>query len=106
MNSSFEQKVLDVIKLIPRGRVASYGQVAAMCGSPRAARTVGWLLRHSQHDIPWHRVIASDGRISIANINIPASQQAAMLEQEGIEILEKKGHLWVDKKNFWDGTNS
>ncbi len=106
MNSSFEQKVLGVIKLIPSGRVASYGQIAAMCRSPRAARTVGWILRHSQQELPWHRVVASDGRISISNINIPASQQAAMLEQEGIEILEKKGHLWVDKKNFWDGTNS
>lgn len=103
MRDSFPQRVIATIRKVPRGKVVSYGQIAALCGSPRAARTVGWILRNSQQDLPWHRVIASDGRISIANINIPASQQAAMLEGEGIAIFEKKGHLWVNKEDFWDG---
>lgn len=103
MNRSFEQKVIEVVQSVPKGKVASYGQIAALCGSPRAARTVGWILRRAEQTLPWHRVIASNGRISIANIHIPASQQAAMLEQENVAIFEKKGQLWVNKEDFWDG---
>lgn len=99
---SFESRVKELINQVPYGQVASYGQIAAMAGSPRAARTVGWILRSNSDQLPWHRIISSSGRVTIANINIPASQQAAMLREEGVAIVEKKGHFWLKEKGrFW-----
>jgi methylated-DNA-protein-cysteine methyltransferase-like protein len=57
-----------VVRDIPRGRVATYGQVAAMVGVPRGARAVGWALRAlskaAARSVPWHRVVGAGGRIS------------------------------------------
>lgn len=101
---TFEAKARELIKRVPFGRVASYGQIAGMAGSPRAARAVGWIFRRNVIQLPWHRIINSSGRISIINIDVPASQQAAMLEEEGIAIIKKNGQLWIkDKELFWHG---
>jgi len=62
---SFKEQVIKKIKLIPTGKVATYGQVAALAGSPRAALMVGRILRYSSdvEQLPWQRVINSKGRI-------------------------------------------
>ena len=60
----FSAKVLAVVRRIPRGRVATYGDVAALAGRPRAARAVGNVMRGSgQKGVPCHRVIGADGRL-------------------------------------------
>ena len=60
----FRPRVLSVVRRIPVGRVASYGEVAALAGSPRAARAVGNIMRDCrQPDVPCHRVIAAGGRL-------------------------------------------
>jgi O-6-methylguanine DNA methyltransferase len=60
----FRAKVLSVVRRIPPGRVASYGDVAALAGSPRAARAVGNIMRECRRpDVPCHRVIAAGGRL-------------------------------------------
>jgi methylated-DNA-protein-cysteine methyltransferase-like protein len=66
-SSSFSQRVKDVIKKIPRGKIATYGQSAACAGNPRAARQVVWTLNSSSRKdkLPWHRVINSKGQISL-----------------------------------------
>ena len=65
--SSFSQRIKDIIKKIPRGKVATYGQIATMAGNPRAARQVVRILHSSSRKdrLPWHRVINSKGRISL-----------------------------------------
>jgi methylated-DNA-protein-cysteine methyltransferase-like protein len=66
-DTSFTRAVKDLIRLIPPGRVATYGQIAALAGRERAARGVAWIL-HSSSDaagLPWHRVIGGRGTISL-----------------------------------------
>ena len=100
MVASFFELVYEVVRHIPPGKVATYGQVARLLGNPRAARTVGWAL-HSLpegHDVPWHRVINAQGRISLPGEG--GELQRALLESEGVEF----GEGWVDLRRFgWGG---
>jgi methylated-DNA-protein-cysteine methyltransferase-like protein len=83
---SFYDRVYRMVERIPRGRVTTYGHIAALCGKPRAARTVGWAL-HALPDesrVPWHRVINARGGISIAKVGLPPQLQRALLEREGV----------------------
>ncbi len=105
MNPSFFDRVYAVVRQIPRGKVASYGQIAALLGYPQAARTVGWALnalRGSEvADVPWQRVINSAGRISISRADLSADLQRALLEEEGV-AFDARGY--VDWRRFgWEG---
>lgn len=107
MSASFFPRVYGIVARIPRGKVASYGQIAAMLGNPRGGRAVGWALHvmtpaQYQH-IPWHRVINSRGMISTTCREHPASLQAALLKAEGIAVTARRdGTCWVDlKKYLW-----
>jgi methylated-DNA-protein-cysteine methyltransferase-like protein len=78
-----------VIRRIPRGWVATYGQVAAMAGLPRRARLVGQVLQHlgPATDIPWHRVVNAKGEVSYAlSRNGGDALQQRLLEKEGVEF--------------------
>ena len=90
-SEGFFEKVWRIVEKIPRGKVATYGQIAYMLGNPRAARTVGWAL-HSMpkdRDIPWQRVINSRGRISTDCGEHDPGVQRMLLESEGIQFDEK-----------------
>ena len=82
---SFQSRAIKAIKSVPRGKVATYGLIAAAAGSPRAARQVVRILHSSsdKHKLPWHRVINREGKISL-----PPGRgyelQKALLEDEGI----------------------
>ena len=82
------QPVYRAIRRIPRGRVATYGQIAALAGTPRAARQVGWALSAltEEDDVPWHRVINAQGQISPRGARESVDLQRALLESEGIEL--------------------
>lgn len=84
MNHSFFAQVYEIVGRIPEGKVASYGQIACMIGSPSNARIVGWAMRKCPSGLPWHRVIRSDG--SLANKEFHELQRV-MLESEGIPFL-------------------
>ncbi len=102
MNKTFGQKVTDAIRQIPKGRVATYGQIAALASSPRAAQSVGMILRHKAENLPWQRVINKEGRISIMNIEYPAEIQAELLRQEGVAVEARDGAYFIDlKKYLW-----
>src|SRR5258708_21494070 len=77
-----------VIASIPRGRVASYGEIAARAGLPRRARMVGRVLRESGDTVklPWHRVLRSDGRIAFAPGSRAFREQRARLIDEGVGV--------------------
>lgn len=83
----FTEKVVEVIRNIPEGRVMTYGQIARVAGSPRAARQVVRVL-HSmsrKYRLPWHRVINSKGRIALQD-DESYQVQLLSLESEGIEV--------------------
>jgi methylated-DNA-protein-cysteine methyltransferase-like protein len=86
----FARAVYALVRDIPRGRVATYGQVAAILGHPRAARAVGTALSHLPKPfnrlVPWQRVINSAGRISHRGDVLRPDLQRQLLEMEGIEF--------------------
>lgn len=82
---------MEVVRTIPRGKVVSYGQVAAALGKPRAARQVGWALHTLDGDnsVPWWRVINNEGYISIkGNMMSTPLAQKKFLESEDIEVTK------------------
>ena len=102
--TGFTDKVAAITKAIPKGRVASYGQIAALITDVRATRIVGWSLHglDKRRDIPWHRVLNSKGFISTTCIDHPANLQKTLLEKEGIKVIKKDKLWWVDlKKYLW-----
>ena len=87
---TFTQKVVLILKNIPHGKVTSYGTVAALAGSPKAARRVVQIL-HRTDDIPWHRVINSQGKIAIKDYD-GFQEQKMLLSMEGVES-DSKGKI-------------
>ncbi len=90
---NFKDKVYEAVGKVPKRKVVSYGQVAAFCGSPRAARQVGWMLRLLKHEkpsaktVPWWRVVNNKGVISIkGNLSSTKHLQKTLLEKEGIVV--------------------
>ena len=96
----FTDKAIECIRAIPTGRVATYGQIASMAGTPRGARQVARIL-HScskQEDLPWHRVVNREGRISLDSFQ-GGKEQRRRLEQEGVEFdltgrIDLERFLW------------
>ena len=98
---SFTQRVKQVIRKIPRGKVATYGQIAAYAGSPRAVRQVVWILNSSSRKdkLPWHRVINRQGKISLKP-NHGYEIQKMLLEKERVkfdknDMIDLERYLWT-----------
>jgi methylated-DNA-protein-cysteine methyltransferase-like protein len=100
---SWNEMVWDTVVLIPRGKVASYGQIAALLGHPRRARQVGYALHATPKglDIPWQRVINAKGEISFPEHSDHYHIQRALLEADGITFKPNGRIDW--KKYGWDG---
>lgn len=83
----FTEKVIQIIKDIPEGKVMTYGQVAKLAGNPRAARQVARILHtmSRKHHLPWHRVINAKGQIAMKDEG-KFNEQRLSLEAEGIEV--------------------
>jgi methylated-DNA-protein-cysteine methyltransferase-like protein len=96
---SFFERVYQVVRMVPFGQVATYGQVAAIVSHRGAARTVGWALHGLAEgsDVPWHRVINARGEISLG----PDSQQPVLLAREGI-VADEKGRIDL-QRHQWAG---
>jgi methylated-DNA-protein-cysteine methyltransferase-like protein len=83
----FHERVYEVVRRVPRGRLTTYGDVATVLGSPRVARQVGWALAAlgaDRPDVPWHRVINAKGRISHRGDTWRAEDQRLRLAAEGV----------------------
>jgi methylated-DNA-protein-cysteine methyltransferase-like protein len=94
----FTEQVVQIIKGIPEGYVMTYGQIAAVAGSPRGARQVVRILHamSAKYDLPWHRVVNAKGEIAIQQEEARYMQRL-YLENEGIEVDRKN---IVDLKSF------
>jgi methylated-DNA-protein-cysteine methyltransferase-like protein len=92
----FERDVERVVRLIPRGQVASYGRVAAWVGRPEAARAVGRVMARADGDLPWHRVVTANGRL------VPGHEveHARRLRSEGVRVAH--GHV-AESIPWWRG---
>ncbi|HIQ35365.1 MULTISPECIES: methylated-DNA--[protein]-cysteine S-methyltransferase [Acinetobacter] len=97
-SNELHRQILEVIALIPYGKVATYGQIAKLAGIPKHARLVGYVLKHldQESSIPWHRVINSQGKISVMRINEKGENiQQQLLADEEIYVLNNKINLKV-----------
>ncbi|MEZ3486148.1 MAG: MGMT family protein [Lachnospiraceae bacterium] len=86
------QKIYDVIRQIPEGKVASYGQIAALAGNRRWARVVGYALHAvpCNSDLPCHRVVTKDGGMSCAFGSGRCNRQTELLKAEGVEFTDDR----------------
>ncbi|HJA95462.1 MAG TPA: MGMT family protein [Firmicutes bacterium] len=86
---SLFERVYEYVKTVPRGKVVTYGQVAAAIGAPRCARQVGWALHVNPEPgvIPCHRVVNREGRLAPAFAFGGEAVQASLLEAEGVEVV-------------------
>lgn len=96
MASSLYEKIYEAAKQIPKGEVATYGQIARMVGMPKGARQVGYAMAalgrgDPRPEVPWHRVVNSKGESSIGG------EQITRLEAEGV-VFDEKGR--IDLKRF------
>ncbi len=92
------EKIYEVVKSIPKGKVATYGQVALLAGNPRWARVVGYALHQNPAPgiIPCHRVVNREGRVDTSFAFGGGETQREILEKEGI-VFEHDGHIDLSK---------
>jgi methylated-DNA-protein-cysteine methyltransferase related protein len=99
-DEQYRERVYELVRKIPRGRVMTYGQIALVLGEGYTARTVGYVMHGADDGVPWQRVINSQGKISTGRLSIPVNLQQSMLEQEGV-IFSEKGKCDLNKYQWW-----
>lgn len=101
-DQNFFEKVYDVARLIPDGRVTSYGAIATYLGAARSARMVGWAMNkaHSLDDIPAHRVVNRKGLLTGKHHFDGTNLMQQLLENEGIVVIENQ--IQDFEKVFWN----
>lgn len=99
----FTERVIEVLRRIPSGKVTTYGSIASLAGNARAARQVVRILHiySDREGLPWHRVINREGRISLERGN-GYEEQRELLEREGVEFdlrdrVDLKLYMWMPK---------
>lgn len=99
---NFFEEVYEVVKLIPKGRVTSYGAIAAYLGLKRGARMVGWAMNaaHTQPEVPAHRVVNRIGVLSGKHHFSGPDEMQRRLEEEGTSV--ENDQVTDFHKKFWD----
>lgn len=92
--SPFTKKVMQYIQQIPKGKVATYKQIAALAEKPHGSRGVAWILHScsTTYKLPWHRVLNAQGKISFDRKSYNFREQKKRLEKEGV-VLNQEGRL-------------
>ncbi len=102
VQSGFRDRVYAVVASIPKGRVMTYGQIAALCGSPRAARIVGGIAHHGDPDLPWQRVVKRDGSLAEGYPGGVEGHKQALLS-DGVVVeecrVDVRALLWRPEDN-------
>ena len=101
-SQNFFEKVYEVAKLIPFGRVTSYGAIARYLGAARSARMVGWAMNasHGNDDIPAHRVVNKQGLLTGKHHFDGTNLMQQLLENEGITVIDNQ--IQQLNQYFWD----
>lgn len=97
--SRFRDRVYDTVASIPTLHVMTYGQIAALCGSPRGARQVGGLAHHGPSELPWHRVVNRSGGLASGYYGGKVGHKKD-LEQEGF-VVSDDFKININKYIFW-----
>lgn len=97
-SSSTHERIYAAVRRIPRGRVATYGQIAHLAGLPGQPRLVGYALHalSSSTAVPWHRVVNARGMVSIRSDGIASLSQRLLLEGEGV-VFDGRGRLSLER---------
>jgi len=85
----YRERVFEIVRRIPSGRVMTYGQLAEILGEGYTARTVGFVMHSADQTVPWQRVINAQGACSTGRVIVPPDLQQRMLVSEGIVFNEK-----------------
>ncbi len=99
-DKNYRDRVYEIVRQIPRGRVMTYGQLAEMLGEGYTPRTVGYVMHGADtENVPWQRVINSQGACSTGKMTVPINLQQSLLESEGVVFNDKgkcdlKEYLW------------
>jgi methylated-DNA-protein-cysteine methyltransferase-like protein len=103
-NDGFFEKVYQLVKLIPHGKVTSYGAIAKYLGASGSARMVGWAMNASHtKDVPAHRVVNRNGLLTGKHHFQGTNLMQQLLESEGIIVVDNK--IQNFEKHFWDPEN-
>lgn len=101
--NDYRERVYQIVRKIPRGRVMTYGQIAELLGDGYTPRTVGFVMHASPADTPWHRVLNARGATSTGRLVLPHDKQQKLLELENV-VFNKNGccdlqtFLWIPKQ--------
>lgn len=98
--SQFKQSVYDLVGRIPSGRLMTYGQIAALCGHPRAARQVGQIAHWGPEELPWHRVVNKKGGLASGYTDNSREGQAEQLRAEGVHVSSDY-YADIDRLIWW-----
>lgn len=100
--NAFTLKVISVIKAIPRGKVATYQQVAGLAGKLHASRAVSWILNScsKKYKLPWQRVISSKGRIAFKPGTHHFAMQKRLLAKERVQVEAATGEIDLRKFQY------
>ena len=85
----YRERVFEIVRRIPPGRVMTYGQLAEILGEGYTPRTVGFVMHSADESVPWQRVINSQGACSTGRVIVPPDLQQRMLASEGVVFNEK-----------------
>ncbi|MEN8846260.1 MAG: MGMT family protein [Candidatus Arcticimaribacter sp.] len=101
-DQNFFEKVYQVVRQIPEGRVSSYGAIARSIGSPQSARMVGWAMNasHNIEDVPAHRVVNRLGLLTGKHHFDGTNLMQQLLENEGVEVIDNQIQRFDEI--FWD----
>lgn len=101
-NDNFFERVYEIVRQIPEGKVTSYGAIAKALGAARSARMVGWAMNASHHleDVPAHRVVNRIGMLSGKHHFEGTNLMQQLLENEGIKVVENQ--IIDFEKHFWE----
>ncbi|MCA6440107.1 MAG: MGMT family protein [Sediminibacterium sp.] len=101
-DASFFEQVFDVVRLIPKGRVSSYGAIAFFLGTKMSARMVGWAMNaaHGMKDVPAHRVVNRNGMLSGKMHFATPTRMEELLKKEKIKV--ENDQVIDFEKKFWD----
>lgn len=96
-SEGYRERVFELVRSIPAGRVMTYGQIAEILGEGYTARTVGFVMHSADEETtPWHRVINAQGGCSTGRIVLPPDKQQRMLESEGV-VFDRRGRCDLNR---------